>query len=232
MRPVGVAPLTTKGDILGFDTALARLGVGADDTVLTADSAESTGLKWAAAGGGSDPSLLGNGSAGAPSYSFSANTNQGMYSGGSSLRFAVGGAWKIILAATESSFANICNFPDGSVASPALRFSNDSNTGLYRVGNDEIGISTGGTLRFAVDTSTIDCDLKVDATAEGIMTKVDTSDVSNPPTDAELDSAFGTPATVGSGFMAFVDDNNADTNFWLVGSNGTSWWYVAMTKAV
>ena len=62
--------------------------------------------------------------------------------------------------------------------------------------------------------------------------RVSTADVASPPTDAELDAAFGTPAAVGSGFMAFVDDNNANTAFWLVGSNGTSWWYVAMTKAV
>jgi hypothetical protein len=40
-------PLTTKGDIFTFDTADARLGVGANGTVLTADSAEATGLKWA-----------------------------------------------------------------------------------------------------------------------------------------------------------------------------------------
>jgi hypothetical protein len=39
-------PLTTKGDLFTFDTADARLGVGANGTVLTADSAEATGLKW------------------------------------------------------------------------------------------------------------------------------------------------------------------------------------------
>ena len=38
--------LTTKGDIQTFDTANARLPVGADGTFLVADSAEATGLKW------------------------------------------------------------------------------------------------------------------------------------------------------------------------------------------
>jgi hypothetical protein len=40
-------PLTTKGDIFTFSTLDARLGVGANGTVLQADSAEATGLKWA-----------------------------------------------------------------------------------------------------------------------------------------------------------------------------------------
>lgn len=42
--------LTTKGDLLSMDSgpSLARLGVGSDGFVLTADSGEATGLKWAA----------------------------------------------------------------------------------------------------------------------------------------------------------------------------------------
>jgi len=48
----GGSPLTTKGDLYTFSTVDARLGVGANNTVLTADSAEATGLKWAAPAGG------------------------------------------------------------------------------------------------------------------------------------------------------------------------------------
>jgi hypothetical protein len=46
--------IDAKGDLVpgtGADT-FARLAVGANGTVLTADSAEATGLKWATAGGG------------------------------------------------------------------------------------------------------------------------------------------------------------------------------------
>lgn len=61
--------------------------------------------------------------------------------------------------------------------------------------------------------------------------KVAITNVTNPPTDAELDTAFGTPATVGAGFIGILDDNNADTNVYWCFSNGTSWWYIAGTKA-
>jgi len=48
-----VSPLTTKGDLYTFGSSDTRIGVGANDTVLTADSSTATGLKWAtpAAGG-------------------------------------------------------------------------------------------------------------------------------------------------------------------------------------
>lgn len=45
---VASSPLTTKGDLYTYDTGNARLPVGTDGFVLTADSGEATGLKWAA----------------------------------------------------------------------------------------------------------------------------------------------------------------------------------------
>ena len=48
----GSSPLTTKGDLYTYDTANQRLPVGADTYVLTADSTQATGLKWAPATGG------------------------------------------------------------------------------------------------------------------------------------------------------------------------------------
>jgi hypothetical protein len=44
----GSSPLTTKGDLYTFSTTDARLGVGTNGHVLTADSVAATGIKWAA----------------------------------------------------------------------------------------------------------------------------------------------------------------------------------------
>lgn len=40
------SPLTTKGDIWGYDTADARIPVGVDGEVLVADSAQALGVLW------------------------------------------------------------------------------------------------------------------------------------------------------------------------------------------
>lgn len=49
----GASPLTTKGDLYGHSTVDARIPVGSDGQVLTADSAQTLGVKWAAAAAGS-----------------------------------------------------------------------------------------------------------------------------------------------------------------------------------
>jgi len=41
------SPLTTKGDLYGFSTLDARIPIGTNNQVLTADSSQALGLKWA-----------------------------------------------------------------------------------------------------------------------------------------------------------------------------------------
>ena len=52
--PATSTPLTTKGDLLGYSTADARVPVGGNGQVLSADSSEAAGVKWITLGGGGD----------------------------------------------------------------------------------------------------------------------------------------------------------------------------------
>ncbi len=70
-----------------------------------------------------------------------------------------------------------------------------------------------------------------DLTFAGMRTKLSTDNTANPPTKAQLTSAFGSPSTVGSGFIGIIDDNGAHTNEYICWSDGTEWFYATGTKA-
>jgi len=59
-----------------------------------------------------------------------------------------------------------------------------------------------------------------------------TANVANPPTDAELDSAFGAPSVNERGRMWLLNDAGAGTNEYLATTDGTNWLYATLTKAV
>lgn len=63
----------------------------------------------------------------------------------------------------------------------------------------------------------------------GICTNVNTANVTT-PTAAELISAFGAAAN-NRGLVMIQDDNNADTTVRLIVCNGTSYYFVGLTKA-
>lgn len=66
-----LSPLTTKGDVLGYSSVNARVPVGTNGQVLTADSAQTLGVKWATPTTGTVTSVaLADGST-SPIYSIS-----------------------------------------------------------------------------------------------------------------------------------------------------------------
>lgn len=62
--------------------------------------------------------------------------------------------------------------------------------------------------------------------------KFSDDDVSDPPSDAELDAAFGAPGTLGEGFVGVLDDDGGAVDCYLCWTDGTAWFYVKGTKAV
>jgi len=56
--------------------------------------------------------------------------------------------------------------------------------------------------------------------------------VTNPPTDAELDTAFGDAATLPNGFVGLLDDNGAGSVVWFCAIVNDRWWYEQLTVAV
>lgn len=71
------------------------------------------------------------------------------------------------------------------------------------------------------------------ATAGGVRTKMAINNVNDTtPTNAELTTSFGAPATVGTGFVGIVKDADTDTNCFVVVSNGVTFYYLKFTKAL
>ena len=59
-----------------------------------------------------------------------------------------------------------------------------------------------------------------------------TNNVSAIPTDAELDAIYGTPASVGAGFVSYLNDAGLGVSVYQVISDGTNWFYTLLVKAL
>lgn len=105
---------------------------------------------------------LANGTQAVPSAYFQSDTDTGFYrvadgafgiSANGSKVFEANASGAIIVGSATISFGAIIN--DGTVAVPAIRFTNDSNTGIYRVGADALGIAASGSRVFEANSSGI-----------------------------------------------------------------------------
>lgn len=105
---------------------------------------------------------------------------------------------------------------------------------------DTAGATSGGGTEYAgyinaganvealkVDTGIVVVDETLEAT-KGLITLALDTDVSNPPTDAELD-AVTDAQNQRDGCMVFVDDAGGHANAYLCIHDGTKWWQLTMT---
>ena len=57
------------------------------------------------------------------------------------------------LSSIKISSTGTSSFSDGTISSPSLTFTNDTNTGIYRIGSDNLGITLGGTKQIDINTT-------------------------------------------------------------------------------
>lgn len=102
------------------------------------------------------------GSAAAPSLYFTGDTNSGLYwIGADTLGFTTNGVLAMSISAAAVINALPLSGAVGAAATPGYTFTGDLNTGLYWIGADNVGVSTGGTLRFDVSTTAVTSTLPV-----------------------------------------------------------------------
>jgi hypothetical protein len=82
--------------------------------------------------------------------------------GADSVAFSTNGAERLSISTTQVLSTLPFRAAAASAAAPAYSFSSaDTNTGMYRVGEDNIGFSTGGTLRFDISTTAVTSTLQL-----------------------------------------------------------------------
>lgn len=146
-------------------------GTSAYSAVVGTDAAQSLCLGTSAtcrltiASGGTITSggvhLGPNGSTSAPTYSFSNETNTGMFRNGvADLRFVAGGTTVMAAQSTGLNmglpiFSARVEGSDGSAGAPEFTFASDLDSGLYRAGTNEVRMAVGGSPAMDWNTASV-----------------------------------------------------------------------------
>lgn len=93
--------------------------------------------------------LMQKGSLAAPGIAFEGDADTGVFSGaGGSISLIGDGAYRLYTDASQFEPYGQLQAIDGTSALPGYSFNSDTNSGLYRVGEDDISLATGGAQGF------------------------------------------------------------------------------------
>ena len=137
------------------------------------------------------------------------------------LRYSLGGTIRLPLNGSESTDYLELGAHNGSAAF------------ITAVGATSLTIQTDANAEMSISSTEITLASILNANAVGIRTRQALTDVHDTtPTDAQLDTAFGTPASLGRGFIGTVDDADGDTNGYIAWTSDASWYWLKGTKAL
>jgi len=203
--PTDQTPLTTKGDVFTFSTVDARLGVGANGTVLTADSAETTGLKWAAAAtGGANWSLL--------------NAGGTALTGAQTITVSgISGKDKIMVLIHIASSAS-------ASSQISFRINTDTGTNYYSASSFLIWGATYADNNMGINTSFSDTKLSSDAASQVnstmIITGGNTSGLKQVVVSGSASRVTGSGQTASPMYGGFYDSSSTVSSVSVVSSSG------------
>jgi len=151
-NPVNLASSNVTGIL-----PIANGGTGSSTGVwvdLTTDQTAAGVKTWSDQANFSNVLRASNGTAAAPSYSFTNSTNMGMYrAGATDLRMITGGDWRVIIRNDYVRFRSLVHNANGTAAAPSYTFNSSPGTGMWRPGADILALSTAGAERLRIDAA-------------------------------------------------------------------------------
>lgn len=147
-----------------------------------------------------------------PSYSFSSSSTAGIYSDiPDTILISTAGVLRTTISNTYVTHTLPILVSNGTALIPSYSFSSDQNTGMYLVGANQIGVSTGGTSRWTMSTTLNTINLPTTINATTITTRA--LQVISNANQAQIGSfrrSGNSAAAGGLGYMSFTDVNDAE----------------------
>lgn len=200
---------TTKGDIFAATAAstIARLGVGSDNQVLTADSAQATGLKWA------NPSATGGDAS--TNTSSSVDSEVALFSGtaGKTLKRATGTGIAKLTSGVLSTATSGTDYAPATSGSAILKGDGSGGFSSATAGTDYVSPSSTDTLTNKTLTSPV-----INTGVSGTAVDTDTSLTAN--SDTKLASQKAVKAYVDGLASGKISSSTATTKGDLLAATG------------
>lgn len=189
------------------------------NTTMSDISAEITdSLSRSGKGAMTAPLELYDGTVGTPGLSFDSDADCGLYRiGANHIGVAVSGA-KVVDVATTGlgvtgtlSATGVTSLADGAVGTPGLNFTSDTDSGMYRIGANNVGVAVNGAKVLDVATTGLTVTGTVTATGNVPLTgssPASTTGFTSTVTPSNICKAWGTATTNGSGSVVMTDGFN------------------------